>query len=187
MKPKRILLALCALAAMLSLPAVLSADTNNSTRDAEKVSQVAAHLSKFEQQALEVSREADTLLCHTRDQQTSWENHVRYLNTLRQGINDMGRMLAQLEEMKPQANEGQQMAIEKARPHLVALADKTEEAINLVQAERWNVRQPKYEATVTELSEHADGLYQTVDRIVDYHNAKDRLQSLEPAHANLEN
>lgn len=176
---RRILIVSWAVAAMLSVPPVVSA--NNSIRDDAKVSQVAAHLSAFKQQAYEVSRNADTLLCQTRDQQTSWESHVYYLNTLGKGINDMGRILAELEEMKSQASEVQQMAIERARPHLVALADKTGEAINLVNAERWNVRRPEYEATVTDLSEHADSLYQTVDSIVDYHNAKDRLQRLGPA------
>lgn len=187
MKSKIIAVASWAVAAMLLVPTVLSANTNNSTQNGAKVSQVADHLSTFEQQAFEVSRGADTLLLLTRDRQTSWESHIHYLNTLRQGVNDMGRMLAKLEEMKPLASEVQQMAIERARPHLVALADETREAINLVQAERWNIRQPEYAATVADLSLHADGLYQTVDTIVDYHNANDRLQSLKPAHGSSEN
>ncbi len=183
---RRIVIVSWAVAAMLSVPAVLSADTNNSTRDDAKISQVTEHLSALRQQAYEVSRNADTLLCQTRDQQTSWESHIYYLNTLATGINDMGRVLAELEGMKPQASEVQQMAIEQARPYLVALADQTEEAINLANVERWNVRQPEYEATVADLSEHADSLYQTVDSLVDYHNAKDRLQRLGPA-GTLEN
>jgi hypothetical protein len=184
---RRILVAALAVAAMLAVPGAVSADANNSNRDDSKMSQVAIHLSAFDQQAYRVSRGADTLLLQTRDQQTSWESHIYYLNTLRKGINDMGRMLAELEELKPQASEEQQMAIERARPNLVALADKTEKAINLVNTERWNVRQPEYEATIAELSQHADRLYQTVDSIVDYHNAKDRLQGLEPAYGSSEN
>jgi uncharacterized protein YoxC len=187
MKRRRILVASLVVAAMLSVPAVLSADTNNSTRDAAKVSQVAVRLSTFEQQAAEVSRDAETLLSLTRNYQTRWESHTYYLNNLRHDVNDMGRMLAELEEMKPQASEVQQMAIERARPHLVALADEIGEASNLVRPGRWNLRQPEYKETVADLSHHADGLYQTVDTIVDYHNANDRLQSLEPANGSSEN
>jgi hypothetical protein len=187
MKRKRILVASWAVAAMLLVPAVLSADTNNSTRDAAKVSQVAVHLSTFEQQAAETSRDAATLLSLTRNHRTSWESHTSYLRILREGVNDMGRMLAELEEMKPQASEVQQLAIEKARPHLVALAGETGEAINLVRPGRRNLSQPEYKETVADLSLHADGLYQTVDTIVDYHNANDRLQSLEPPHSSSEN
>jgi uncharacterized protein YoaH (UPF0181 family) len=187
MKRKRILVASWAVAAMLLVPAVLSADTNNSTRDAAKVSQVAVHLSTFEQQAAETSRDAATLLSLTRNHRTSWESHTSYLRILREGVNNMGRMLAELEEMKPQASEVQQTAIERARPHLVALADETGEAIKLVRPGRWSLRQAEYKETVADLSKHADGLYQTVDAIVDYHNANDRLQSLKPAHGSSEN
>jgi hypothetical protein len=182
MKRTIILVASCAVAAMLLVPTVLSADTNKSTRDAAKVSQVVDHLSTFEQQASQVSRDAETLLSLTRNRRISWESHTHYLSTIRDGINDMGRMLAELEEMKPQACEVEQTAIERARPHLVALANETEEAIKLVRDERWNIHQPEYKETVADLSLHADGLYQTVDTIVDYHNANDRLNKLEASH-----
>jgi hypothetical protein len=187
MKPRTILIASWVVGAMLSVPTVLSADTNNSTRDAAKVSPVADHLSTFEQQAAKVSRDAETLLSLARNQQTSWESHISYLRLLREGVNNMGRMLAELEEMKSQASEVQQTAIERARPHLVALADEIGEAIKLVRPGRWNLRQAEYKETVADLSQHADGLYQTVDTIVDYHNANDRLQSLKPAHGSSEN
>ncbi|MBZ5571806.1 MAG: hypothetical protein LAO09_08005 [Acidobacteriia bacterium] len=187
MKRRRILVASLAAAAMLSAPAVLSADTNQSTREAAKVSHVAVHLSTFEQQAAKISRDAETLLSLTRNQQTGWESHTYYLSILRHGIDDMGRMLEELEEMKPQASDAQQMAIERARPHLVAVADATGEAISLLRPGRWNLRQPEYKETVADLSQHANGLYQTVDTIIDYHNANDRLQSLEPAHGSSQN
>jgi len=175
MKSRRFLVVALAVAAMLLVPTVLSADTNNST-------QVADRLSTFQQQAAEVSRDAETLWSLTRSDQVSWQSHANYLSDLRQGVNDMGRMLAELEEMKPQASEAQQMAIERARPHLVALAGETGEAINLVRPGRSNPRDPEYKETVADLYLHADGLYQTVDTIVDYHNADDRLHNLEPAH-----
>jgi hypothetical protein len=187
MKRRTILVASLAVATMLSVPAVLSADTNNSTRDTVKVSQVADHLSTFEQQAAEVSRDAETLLSLSRNHLIRWESHAYYLNSLRHDVNDMGRMLTELEEMKPQASAAQQMAIEKVRPHLAAVADEIGEASNLIRADHWNLRQSEYKETVADLSRHADGLYQTVDTIVDYHNANDRLQTLEPANGSSEN
>jgi len=186
MNPKRILIASWVVVAMLSVPTALFADTNNSNRDAAKASQVADHLSTLEQQAARVSRDADTLLSLTRNHQTSWESHTYYLNNLRHGINDMGRMLAELEKMKPQACEVEQTAIERARPHLVALAHETGEAINLVRPGRRHLRQAEYKETLADVSLHADGLYQVVDTIVDYHNADDRLQKLEPTHSGSE-
>lgn len=95
----------------------------------------------------------------------------------------MGRLLAELEEMKPEASEAQQMAIERARPHLVALANETCEALDLLRAGNRNLTQPQYKETVADLSRQADILYQTVDAIVDYHNADDRLDNLEASHS----
>jgi hypothetical protein len=90
-------------------------------------------------------------------------------------------LLAELEEMKPQASVVQQMAIERARPHLVALAAGTTEALDLLRTRK--LMQPQYKETVADLSRQADILYQTVDTIVDYQNADDRLDNLEALHS----
>jgi hypothetical protein len=111
------------------------------------------------------------------------ESHAYYLGNLRHDINDLGRMLRELEQAKPQASEAQQMAIERAQPHLVALANETSEALNLLRAGRENLWQAQYKETIADLSRQADILYQTVDTIVNYHNADDRLDKLEPSHS----
>jgi hypothetical protein len=168
--------------AVLAAPAVLWADTNNSPPDPATIRETEDHLSTLEQQAAKVSRDAERLWSISRNHQTSWESHTYYLNTLREDVNEMGKLLAELEEMKPRTEEVHHMAIEQARPHLVALADDTSKAIGLVRAGSHSLRQPEYKETVAGLSQHADGLYRTVDTIVDYHNADDRLQRLEAPH-----
>ena len=45
-----------------------------------------------------------------------------------------------------------------------------------------NLWQAQYKETVADLSRQADILYQTVDTIVNYHNADDRLDKLEASH-----
>ena len=91
----------------------------------------------------------------------------------------MGSLLAELEAMKPQASEAQQIRIERMRPHLVALAQKTTEALNLARDGNWNLRHTPYKDALAGLYEQADVLYRTVDAIGDYHNANDRFQKLE--------
>jgi hypothetical protein len=183
MRYKNILLASCLVAAMIAMPAVLTADTNKSTPDPATVREVADHLAAFEQQAADVSRLSDDLLTLTRNHKTNWESHAYYLNNLRHDINGLGRMLSELEQAKPQASEAQQMAIESARPHLVTLASETSEALDLVRTGRSNLLQIQYKETVADLSEQAHILYQTVDTIVEYHNADDRLDNLEASHS----
>jgi chromosome segregation ATPase len=183
MRYKNNLLASCLMAAMIASPAAVKADTNNSAPDPASVREIADHLSVFEQQAADVSRNAGDLLNLARNHRTAWESHAYYLNNLRHDINDLGRMLSELEQAKPQGSETQQMAIERARPHLVALAAETTEALDLLRVGNRNLRQTQYKETVAELSSQADILYQTVDTIVDYHNADDRLDKLEASHS----
>lgn len=183
MRYKNMFLASCIVTTMLALPAALRADTNSSTPDPAKAQDVANHLSTLEEQAAVVSGDADTVWSLSRDHHTNWQSHAYYLNNLREDVNSMGRLLAELEEMKPEASEAQQMAIERARPHLVALAKETSEALDLLRTGNRNLAQPDYKETVADLSGHADILYQTVDTIVDYHNADDRLDKLEASHS----
>ena len=180
MRYKHIFLASCLVSAMIAAPAALKADTNNANPDPAKVQDIANHLSTLEEQAAGVSRDAATVRSLSQDHHTNWQSHAYYLNNLREDVNGMGRLLAELEEMKPEASVVQQMAIERARPHLVALAAGTTEALDLLRTRK--LMQPQYKETVADLSRQADILYQTVDTIVDYHNADDRLDNLEASH-----
>ena len=183
MRYKNILLASCLVATMIAMPAALTADANKSTPDPVTVRDVADHLAAFEVQAAAVSRDSDHLLTLTRNHKTSWQSHAYGLNNLRHDINSLGRMLSKLEQSKPQATEAQQLAIDSARPHLVILASKTTEALDLLRAGRSNLWQTQYKETVADLSKQAHILYQTVDTILDYHNADQRLDKLEASHS----
>ena len=183
MRYKSILLASCLVAAMIALPAALRADTNNAMSDPAKVQDIANHLSTLEEQAALVSRDADSVWSLSQDHHTNWQSHAFYLNNLREDVNRMGSLLAELEEMKPEATKAQQMAIERARPHLVALANETGEALGLLRGRAQNLRQSQYKEAVTDLCTQAHILYQTVDTIVNYHNADDRLDKLEASHS----
>jgi len=181
MRYKNIFLASC-LAAIVAVTVALRADTNDAIPNPAKVQDIANHLSAFEEQAAQVSLDAETVRSLSQDHHSNWQSHVYYLNNLREGVNSMGKLLAELEERKSQGSEAQQMAIERSRPHLVALAAETTEALNLLRARSGNVLQPQYKETVADLSRQADILYQTVDTIVNYHNADDRLDKLEASH-----
>ena len=149
-------------ATMIALPAA-AADTNSATPDPAKVHEIADHLAVLEQQAAEVTRDADMVLSIGRNHQMSWESHGYYLGNLRDDVNNMGRMLGELEETKPEGSEAQQMAMERSRPHLEALASETRDALNLLRGGKENVMQAQYEETVTDLASQADILYQTLD------------------------
>ena len=180
MKHYMMLLSMCLVMSLMFLPA--SWAESSGPPDPAVVNDVANHVSLFEQLAAQVSNDAGQLWTLTRSHQTAWGNHACYLNNLREDINEMGGLLAELEAMKPQASEAQQIGIERMRPHLVALAEKTSEALNLARNGNSNLRHTPYKDALSGLYEQADVLYQTVDAIGDYHDANDRFQKLESSH-----
>ena len=141
--------------------------------------EVANQLALFKQTAYDLRVQAEKLDALTPGRQADWTSHAHNLQILKEQVNRMGRTLSDLEELKPQANEGQRLAIENARPHLVGVAQELTEAIDLVSADRKSVYWPPYSDTVTNIYNHATSLHETVDTILDYEQARIRLVELD--------
>ena len=146
-------------------------------------SQVAAELTEFKRMAFEMRRTADTLHSITPRRQLDWQSHASRLHELKHQVNDLGKRLAQLESLTPEASPNQQMAIEHARPHLVATANNLTGAIEMLNEDRSSIRQVDYAESVKNIYTHADLLHQKLGTILDYDKAKMRLDNLnlEPA------
>ena len=140
--------------------------------------QVADQLVDFRSAAYELRREADTLDSH-RNKPLTWQTHYSHLNNLRDQVNRLGRALTELEASKPMATEGQRMAIEHARPHLASVAQSTTQAIELLRDNRASVRFTEYGDVVSDLYDHAEALHTKLDTIIDFENARLRLDALE--------
>lgn len=174
------LVAALSLALLTFLPASWAEPTTPA--DSTSVKAVAEHLFVFEQQAAQVSDDAGELWTLVRNHDTARGSHAYYLNNLREDINNMGEVLAELEYMKPQATEAQKLAIERVRPHLVALAQKTSEALDLAREGSRNLTHLSYKETLENLYEQAEALYQTLDAIGEYHDASEHFDTLESSH-----
>jgi len=135
-------------------------------------------LKQFRSQAFELRREASVLQSFAPGQ-LSWRTHTHRLDMIRDHVNDLGKKLAALETVQTDGTEAHQLAIENVRPHLIATAQEVREAYTLVNENRGNVKMQPYTETVNDLYEHAASLYETVDTILDYENARVRLQELE--------
>lgn len=182
MTSKSLFLASAALGAALVIsPVGLKAATQPCACLAETAStpDVAKALADFKSKAFQVQREAGILKSYTPNSRLHWKSHTDRLSTLKKHVNDMGGMLARLEEMKPVATESQQLAIDNARPHLVAIADQVGRAIGLVNESRSSVKWSPYSDTVADISQHTASLYEKLDTILNYESAKARLDGLE--------
>ena len=145
--------------------------------DITQVEKVGDLLAQFESRAIETRRDAGRLESKTRGG-LSWQSHSQTLNLMKDHVNDMGKMLAEMEALKPQATLLQAKAIECARPQLQEMADGVESAIAALNEDRRNVVSQNYKATLHGVWTSADRLYRTVDTIIDYHEARNRMTSL---------
>lgn len=107
-----------------------------------------------------------------------WTTHADRLAVMREHVNDLARMLSELESMKPQASLLQQKAIETARPHLEQIASDLNSAIRMLKEDRRNISRPEYLSTLHSVSVNADTLYKRVDAITDYKEAQKRLNTM---------
>jgi hypothetical protein len=141
--------------------------------------QVEKQLTDFKQTAFEMRREADTLKSMTPCKRLSWESHTYRLATLKDHVNEMGRSLTELEAQKSIATDGQALAIEHARPHLVSVAQNLTQAINLVNENRNSIQWGEYGDAISDIYSHADALHTKLDAILDYEKARLRFDRLE--------
>lgn len=141
--------------------------------------QLSEQLSELKSAAYAMRVTADNLKSFTPNKQLHWRSHTHNLEALKRQVNEMGRFLAELEGMKAEANPSQTLAIEQARPHLVAVAESLKQAIELVREDRNNVYWNDYAETVNNIQADAESLHTKLDAILDYQSAKARLDDLE--------
>ncbi|HXJ89085.1 MAG TPA: hypothetical protein VMS18_19870 [Candidatus Binatia bacterium] len=140
---------------------------------------VAKELVELKRAAFQARDQADILNSFTPNKQLSWQSHAARLSVLRDHVNEMGRSLAELEAMKPMANQTQTLAVENARPHLVSVASNLTDAIDLVNENRRNVYWSDYGKAVRDVYSHADALHTKLDTILKYEKGKARMDNLE--------
>jgi len=175
---KKLTMGLSGLALLIVAALSLPAAAERRVQDAEAQRQVAERLDDFRITALKVQRQADILQSH-RNSPVSWQTHANQLADLTDHVNELGKSLSELEAMKSQASDAQRLAIEHARPHLVAIAQSTMRAIELLNENRGITRFPAYSEVASDIYDHANTLHTKLDVILDSENSKSRLDALE--------
>jgi hypothetical protein len=163
-----------ALAAM-ALLGISSLGANAATASAD----VTKSMQQAKQNAYQLNETADRLQAITSSGGHDWQSHSWYLDSAREDVNRLGKMLTQLEELQPVASDTEQMGIARMRPHLVATADALTNAIDLLNERRHNVHFPEYREAVETISEQSTSLHQSLDAVLKYESAKARLGNLE--------
>ena len=145
--------------------------------EVSQVSKIDDMLADFESKAIQTRRDA-AMLESTRRNKLSWQTHSSHLSTMKEHINEMGKMLAALETMKPKATLFQEKAIEAARPHLEDMAQRVENGMKWLNEDRSSVSKAEYKDNLHGIWSSSDQLYRNVDTIIDYHDARMRMHEL---------
>lgn len=183
MLPKsKIITALGMFTLLFSMVAVMPASAETAIQRGRPVGD---QLVEFKRTAFEMRNEADALKSLTFSRGLNWQSHSSRLNALKDRVNEMGRSLAELEASKARAIEGQALAIEHARPHLVSVAANLTEAIQLVNENRSHIHLSEYREAVSDIYAQAEALHNKLDTILDYEDARKRFEDLELQSAQL--
>jgi hypothetical protein len=162
-----------ALGVLLSAPLAV-ADTPTSAVRTAAQEKISDRLDAFERDAASMRTSLDRYVASMRNPNASASLHAYSLNRAKDQLNSLGRQLDALEALSPQGTTLQQAAIREARPHLQAVADQLDLAIGLHNDDRRNVRSPEFRDAVSEMHQRSDDLYNNVDAITDYENARNQ-------------
>ena len=161
---------------VVMLAAAAFADSPMKTAAAQR--KVADHLENFKTSAIALRHEADTLQAPG-TRRLTWQTQNQYLGNIKIHVNEMGKTLAELEVLKPMANQSQALAIEHSRTHLVSVAENATRALDLIRENRSSVQFNEFGEAVNDIHVHAEALHTKLDTILDFEDARIRLDALD--------
>lgn len=170
MKIKALAITGC-LAAAIAIPAPAK-DTN--TENAFQM------LKDFRTVADDAAKQADKLQVLSMPEEAGWEVNASYLNALRDDVNRMGQMLANLEAIRGSATPEEQAAIDRAAEWLPSMASEVKQAIDYLNTRQTNFWMPEYRQPI-------DALAVEATRVASASNEAVRLQQLQAKERKLKN
>jgi hypothetical protein len=135
-------------------------------------------LSDAREKAAVLSRDADEMESLTRSD-VSWQSHAAMLGTMKDDVNDMGKVVEKLEASRNSASQWQGQAIDRMVPLLKELASNTTAAINHLNEERNRPTSGEYAEYLRQNSQTARELSDLVSSFVRYRETRAKLEKLE--------
>jgi hypothetical protein len=105
---------------------------------------------------------ADKLQTFSLDANVDWQLHANQLAALKREVDDMGRRLCRLEQIRPVAAPWQQKAIDDAASSVRLMADNVQDAINFLNEYHRNFWEPAYRHNVSNVFRESGQLSQSV-------------------------
>jgi hypothetical protein len=164
-------LALIALFALVAGPSYASAQANDSP-------QISRLLKEAKSSAIQANREAVELESYT-NSNLSWKTHAQALERIRGHVNDMGKLLRQMEDAKSEGSPWQQDAINRIDPLLRQMADQLTATIQHGNEHPNRIHMMKFKNYVSACAGFASQTERLISDIVAYDQAQAKVQMLE--------
>jgi hypothetical protein len=141
---------------------------------ADKVSSI---LSAAKIQAFQLKEDADVLETYTRSN-VSWESHADAIDRMKENVNQMGHLLAELQDNRKNAAPWQQAVIDRIIPVAKELASNTTSAIETLNKNPRSINTGPYQEYVEALYDSANNLASTIANFTEYGKTKERMERL---------
>jgi hypothetical protein len=129
--------------------------------------------------AAELSRDVDDMEALIRSD-VSWQTHAEMLESVKEHVNQLGRIAAQLEQKRDSASAWQQQAVDRMLPVLRELAANTTAAINHLNQNKTRPLQiSSYPQYLKENAEAAHNLSDMISSFVKYGDSRAKVEKLE--------
>lgn len=140
--------------------------------------EVAAQLDAANAEAAELARDADemTSLLHS---DVSWESHAAMLSRIKEHVNNMGKLVAKLEQERQEASPWQQQAIDRMVPMLKEIAANTTAAIEHLNQNHERPTTPDYVDYLQQNADTARELANMVSATNQYGRQRAKLERLQ--------
>lgn len=110
----------------------------------------------------------------------SWEAHSGELVQAKHSINDLGRVLGQLERLRPEELPWQRKVVDRIQPMAATLAQRTQSAIKYLDHHESYLWNPTYKQEITDMYKQAAGISRTAAASVEYGKALARMKEVAP-------
>ncbi len=163
------------LAAIALLSAATSSRMMAQSKDSAKISKLLVEARSY---AVQAEDHADTLKSYTTSG-LSWQSHAIQLNEMKEHVNDMGKVIANLNNARPEGSPWQQDAIDRINPLLRDLADQLSTTIKHLNDHQSQIKQGPYRDYTSANYDLASRIATLISDIVEYDKAKSKAQAEE--------
>ena len=144
------------------------------TRDSDQISQL---LTQAKGHAIDAEDDAATLEAYARSH-LSWQSHARKLDSMKDHINEMGKIAGQMKDLESQGSPWQQQAIQQVMPLLKDMAGNLSNTIQHLNENQSQVHMQSFKDYTRTNYQLAKRTADLIRDYVDYDQAKSAAESL---------